>query len=113
VSPWSLQRQRTSIPGQTLHLPELGEGRKNPSLAAEPVPVERTHSTAPVVKISRKNCNNKALGESTFKSLVNYCHRRGSQIPLPVNVKQALPSQYAAPFEALPPSSITVGPTEA
>jgi hypothetical protein len=72
-----------------------------------------TRSTAPVVKTSRKSCNNKALGESTFKSLVNHCHCHGSQPPLPVNVKQVLPQQYAVPFEALPPFSIMVGPTEA
>jgi hypothetical protein len=86
--------------------------RQTPSLAAEHVPLERAHSTAPVVKTNRKSCN-KALGESTFKSLMNRCHRHGSKSPSSANVKQALPSQCAVLFEALPPSSIMVGPTEA
>jgi hypothetical protein len=42
---------------------------------------------------------------------MNRFHRHGSTPP-PANVKQALPSQCAVLFEALPPSSIMVGPTE-
>jgi hypothetical protein len=44
---------------------------------------------------------------------MNHCHFHGSQKPSSVNVKQALPLQCAVPFEALAPSSIMVGPTEA
>jgi hypothetical protein len=86
--------------------------RQTPSLAAEPVPLERTHSTAPVVKTSIKSFN-KALGESTFSLLANHSHRRGSKNPSPENVKQALSSLCAESFEALPPPSVMVRPTEA
>jgi hypothetical protein len=65
-----------------------------------------------VVETSRKSFN-KALGESTFSSLVNHCHCHGSKTPSPANVKQTLSSLCTVSFEALPPSSIMVGPTEA
>jgi hypothetical protein len=91
--PWSLQRQLHSMPGQMLPLPEAGAGgrRQTPSLAAEHVPLERTYSTAPSVKTSRKSCNNKALGKSTFKWLVKYFHRHGSQTPPPYDRQTGAP----------------------
>jgi hypothetical protein len=76
------------------------------------VPLERTHSTAPVVKTRIKSFK-KALSESTFSSLVNHSHRHGSKKPSPENVKQALSSLNAVSFEALPPPYIMVRSTEA
>jgi hypothetical protein len=76
------------------------------------VPLERTHSAAPVVKTSIKSFN-KALGESTFSLLANHSHRHGSKTPSPENVKQALSSLCTVSLEALPPPSIMVRPTEA
>jgi hypothetical protein len=65
-----------------------------------------------MVKTSRKSFN-KALCESTFSSLVNHYHRHGSKTHSPANVKQMLSSLCTVSFEALPPSSIMVGPAEA
>jgi hypothetical protein len=76
------------------------------------VPIERTHSTAPVVKTSIKSFN-KALCESTFSLLANHSHRHGSKTPSPENVKQALSSLCTVSLEALPLPSIMVRPTEA
>jgi hypothetical protein len=64
-----------------------------------------------MVKTSIKSFN-KALGESTFSLLANHSHHHGSKTPSPENIKQALSSLCAVSFEALPPPSIMVRPTE-